>query len=139
MCDYSLQSVKTRDAKIGDKLIVTHWGTGTQGFAAINDFSCAVCLKPGTELALDESDVAPRNVFVGIFYRALKPNQKTAIFRQVNRDDPHRHHDALEFTDGEQRLLTTLNHGTRATVLQLPKKPRTAKEREEQTRVAIVA
>ncbi len=34
MCDYSLRSVKSRPAKVGDKLITRDFGTGTRGFAA---------------------------------------------------------------------------------------------------------
>ncbi len=44
----------------------------------------------------------------------------TAIFRQVNKDNPHTHHDALEFPDGRMALLTDLLEGQEATVLQLP-------------------
>jgi hypothetical protein len=45
---------------------------------------------------------------------------KTAIFRQINQDDPRAHHDALEFPNGEVELLTFLAQGQEATVLQLP-------------------
>jgi hypothetical protein len=45
---------------------------------------------------------------------------KTAIFRQVNVDCLHAHHDALEFPDGEIVLLTYLMEGQEAAVLQLP-------------------
>jgi hypothetical protein len=45
---------------------------------------------------------------------------KTAIFRQVNRHNPRTHHDALEFPDGQIVLLTFLQEGQQATVLQLP-------------------
>jgi len=45
---------------------------------------------------------------------------KTAVFRQLNQDCPHVHHDALEFPDGEIVLLTYLMEGQEATVLQLP-------------------
>jgi hypothetical protein len=34
MCDYSLLSVRTRSAKVGEKLITYNFGTGTRGFAA---------------------------------------------------------------------------------------------------------
>jgi hypothetical protein len=43
-----------------------------------------------------------------------------ARFRQINLDNPHTHHDALEFPDGEIVLLTHLLQGQHATVLQLP-------------------
>jgi hypothetical protein len=33
---------------------------------------------------------------------------------------PHRHHDAIEFPDGSNVLVTLLVEGQRATVLQLP-------------------
>ena len=45
---------------------------------------------------------------------------KTAIFRQINRNIPVTHHDALEFPDGQIVLLTLLKKHQRATVLQLP-------------------
>ena len=45
---------------------------------------------------------------------------KTAIFRQINKHEPMTHHDALEFPNGEIVLLTFLETGQEATVLQLP-------------------
>jgi hypothetical protein len=63
---------------------------------------------------------------------------RTAIFRQVNKDQPRVHHDALEFPDGQMVLLTELIEGQEATVLQLPAQPATAAEAEAQERVAYV-
>ena len=54
MCDFSLQSVRSRPAKVGDKLVTHNFGTGTRGFAAVDDSELAVCLMPGTELAFTE-------------------------------------------------------------------------------------
>ena len=51
MCDYSLQNVKSRAAKVGDKLTTRNFGTGTRGFAVSEDASLAVCVLPGTELS----------------------------------------------------------------------------------------
>ena len=51
MCDYSLHTVKSRPAKVGDKLTTRNFGTGTRGFAAPEDLSVAVCVLPGTELS----------------------------------------------------------------------------------------
>jgi hypothetical protein len=64
--------------------------------------------------------------------------QKTAIFRQINKDKVAAHHDALEFPDGQIVLLTCLREGQEATVLQLPAEPRTAVEVEAQRRAAFV-
>jgi hypothetical protein len=58
--------------------------------------------------------------------RSLK--QKVARFRQVNPEQPTRHHDALEFPDGQIALVTDLREGQRATVLQLPAPERASSE-----------
>ena len=57
---------------------------------------------------------------------------RTAIFRQLNKEQPRVHHDALEFPDGQMVLLTDLLEGQQATVLQLPAKPATAVEEKAQ-------
>ena len=55
MCDYSLHHVASRPAKVGDKLITTHFENSvTCGFAAVEERSVAVCLLPGTELVFDD-------------------------------------------------------------------------------------
>jgi hypothetical protein len=53
MCDYSLHHLRSRPAKVGDKLTVSYFGhpLGTRGFAAPEDEYLAVCLLPGTELS----------------------------------------------------------------------------------------
>jgi hypothetical protein len=51
MCDYSLQTVRSRPANVGEKLRTRHFNTGTIGFAAPEDANMAVCVLPGTELA----------------------------------------------------------------------------------------
>ena len=58
MCDYSLELVASRPAKVGDKLVSTSFPhTITRGFVSVDDPNVAVCVLPGTELAFDE-DVA---------------------------------------------------------------------------------
>jgi hypothetical protein len=116
MCDYSLQSVLSRSAKVGDRLTTRDFGTQTRGFSAPEDKNVAVCVLPGTELSFaDEVRRArlwpwTKNVI----------NHKTAIFRQINQGNRAAHHDALEFPDGQIVLLTLLVAGQKATVLQLP-------------------
>ena len=44
MCDFSLHSIKSRPAKVGDKLTTRDFGTGTRGFAASEDATMAVCV-----------------------------------------------------------------------------------------------
>ena len=137
MCDYSLHSVKSRPAKVGDKLTTHDFGTGTRGFAASEDMSVAVCVLPGTELSFaEEVKCLPTRL---IARRDKVIEHKTAIFRQINKDKVATHHDALEFPDGQIVPLTTLYEGQQATVLQLPAEPKTAVEAQSQRRVAYIA
>jgi len=136
MCDYSLHNVKSRAARVGDKLTTRNFGTGTRGFAAREDATTAVCVLPGTELAFSREVACTASGFLGL--GARKMAYRTAIFRQVNKDQPRVHHDALEFPDGQTVLLTELVEGQEATVLQLPAQPTTAAEAEAQQRVASV-
>lgn len=134
MCDYSLQNVSSRPAKVGDRLTTRDFGTGTRGFSAAEDAGMAVCILPGTELSFTK-DVACRQT--GLFpWRARLINHKTAIFRQINTNKLAAHHDALEFPDGRIVLLTLLSEGQQATVLQLPAQAKTALEAAAQERVA---
>ena len=116
MCDYSLQGVNTRPAKVGDKLCTRRFRSGTGGFSASEDINVAVCLLPGTDLSfareVKRSRLWPwsKNII----------HHRTAIFRQINVDCPTVHHDALEFPDGDIMLLTFLMEGQEAVVLQLP-------------------
>ena len=106
MCDYSLHHVKSRPAKVGDQLRTVNFNTGTRGFAAPEDATTAVCVLPGTELAFSE-EVKCAAAALGFFsWRSKIVNFRTAIFRQVNKDVPRVHHDALEFPDGTCVLLT---------------------------------
>jgi hypothetical protein len=121
MCDYSLERVASRPARVGDKLVTTTFPNSfTRGFAAVGQPDVAVCLLPGTELAF-ESDVAHKPRFGFFFEKHIQPS--VARFRHINPDQPFAHHDALEFPNGDVVLLTRLDEGQHATVLQLPAKP----------------
>jgi hypothetical protein len=118
MCDYSLHNVPSRPAQVGDQIVTTTFrNTTTRGFAAVENASVAVCLVPGTELAFEqEAEYDP----VLPFLRKRKAGSSLARFRQINMDQPHVHHDAVEFPNGRIVLLTCLSKDQRATVLQLP-------------------
>jgi hypothetical protein len=133
MCDYSLHNVASRPAKVGDKLTTRNFGTGTRGFSAPEDPNTAVCVLPGTELAFTQAvTLATTEGPSG----DTGAGSRVAIFRQVNKDQPLAHHDALELADGRVVLLTTLCEGQEATVLQLPAQPASEAEKEAQTRAA---
>jgi hypothetical protein len=84
MCDYSLHNVKSRPAKVGDKLTTHCFDTGTIGFAAPEDTEMAICVLPGTELAFaTKVSRYPRWLF-----GAKTINHTTAIFRQIKKGQP---------------------------------------------------
>jgi len=132
MCDYSLHSVRTRPAKVGEKLVTHDFGTGTRGFAAPEDRSVAVCILPGTELAFDQ----PVQYRTALWF--ANTGHTVAIFRQINKGVLLMNHDALEFPGGKVVLLTRLYEGQHATVLTLPMQPKSTIEAEAQQRVAYV-
>jgi hypothetical protein len=134
MCDYSLESIASRPAKIGEKLVSTQFRNSiTRGFAPVGEPGVAVCLLPGTELAF-EKDVEYEPRFY-LFHQNEKIAERVAQFRQVNPNQPHRHRDALEFPGGRIILLTRLHPGQVATVLQLPVIPAKHEHLERESRV----
>jgi hypothetical protein len=127
MCDYSLHLVASRPAKVGDKLITTDFIKSiTRGFTAPGEPDVAVCLLPGTEVAFD--DFVHYDRAFSLFGKA-RVEHKVARFRQINMDDPHVHHDALEFPGGQVVLVTRLTPGQHAMVLQLPATAQHVEER----------
>jgi hypothetical protein len=88
MCDYSLDFVASRPAKVGDKLVTTKFKNSvTRGFAAVEEPTVAVCVLPGTEIAFGQEVE---------YCHSLLPKQKVASSV---------HHDALEFSNGKIILL----------------------------------
>ena len=134
MCDYSLHSVASRPARVGDKLVATDFTNSiTRGFAAVGEPDVAVCLLPGTEVAFKDNVQYDRARSV---FGKARVDHKVARFRQVDMDNPHVHHDALEFPGGQIVLVSRLVAGQRATVLQLPAQPTSASETQSQKRAA---
>ena len=116
MCDYSLHAVASRPAEVGETLVTTTFrGTSTRGFASESDRNTAVCLLPGTELAFAE-EVRYDNRW--IWTRTI--NSRVGKFGKIDPLVPERHHDAIEFPDGNYVLVTQLVEGQRVTVLQMP-------------------
>ena len=134
MCDYSLHLLTSRPAKVGEKLVTTKFENSiTRGFATAEEPTVAVCLLPGTEVAFEKDVVEYRH--------SLLPNReiagKVARFRQVDIDNPNKHHDALEFPNGQIVLLNRLCEGQHVTVLQLPASPCIVSEGGAHRRAAI--
>jgi hypothetical protein len=137
MCEYSLDFMASRPAKVGDKLVITKFAHSiTRGFSAIGEPNVAVCLLPGTEIAFDDNVEYMRTFSI---LPNAKLNEKTARFRQIDLTHPYAHHDALEFPNGQIMLLTRLCEGQHAIVLQLPAPPFATKQVSDLKRKSVVA
>ena len=143
MCDYSLQNIASRPAKVGDKLRVSNFeGAYSKGFADVTaELSPegkafeAVCVLPGTEIAFDSNI---ESVWYAWDQGAQVYTSNVGIFRQVDKEQQYVHHDALELPDGVIVKLASLKLGSTATVLQLPAAPKNEAEVKEQTRLEVV-
>ena len=140
MCDYSLAAMKSRPAKVGDKITTHNFGTGTRGFRATDDVpttnpgaATAVCVLPGTKMVF-EKPVA--------FYveegEVVQTKHKVALFHKLDKENPQTHHDLIDLPDGTQVYLTKLVEGQHAHLVELPAVPKTPGEREAQRRAAYV-
>src|SRR5258706_616525 len=121
MCDFSLHNVKSRPAKVGEKLTTHNFNTGTCGFAAPEDSTTAVCILPGTELAFSAEVICASSRLFS--WRAI--SSRTAGFRQNDKEVPQGHYDALEISGGTPVFLTDLLEGQGATVLSSSRQPKT--------------
>jgi hypothetical protein len=139
MCDYSLHNVASRPAKVGDKLVTTQFlNTSTRGFAAITQPNVAVCLLPGTEVAFDNDVEVEAGLGLRLNWKRHNAiGAKVARFRQIDMNEPHVHHDALEFPGGQCVLVTRLVEGQRATVLQLPATPQEKAQESQRDSVSL--
>ena len=107
MCDFSLHAVRSRPAKVGDKLTTRMFNLGTGGFCAPEDMGMAVCLLPGTELSFanevrqwskwlrpwNETVISYRTaIFTDQQGQAGHPSRCAGISKRRNRssDDPGR-------------------------------------------------
>ena len=106
MCDYSLHNVKTRPARVGDRLTTRVFNITTRGFSAPEDVSVAVCVLPGTELSFTREvmRVWPQPVI----------HHETAVFRQINLDRGERVK-SQELVDRASVKLGTTMHSSSQT------------------------
>ncbi|SHN66080.1 hypothetical protein [Bradyrhizobium erythrophlei] len=120
MCDYSLHTVASRPARVGERLVTTRfYSTSTRGFAATGEPNVAVCLLPGTELAFERDVRYNRN-----WLSTRSTGFSVARFCAIEPGALHQHHDALSFPDGKAVLVNLLSEDQHARVLQLPVIPR---------------
>ncbi|HUO56173.1 MAG TPA: hypothetical protein VMU27_01930 [Candidatus Paceibacterota bacterium] len=104
MCDYSLESLKTRKASVNDTLQVGPLGPyGTKGLHRTGEYDCATCVPPGAKLRINQGD-----------------RTRIAVFAKNDSAAMH-YRDAVLF-EGENTpiSLQTLQVGTEVEVVELP-------------------
>src|SRR5512142_2737361 len=65
MCNYSLESLKSREAVEGERLVTRRFYTGSLGFVSANQPEVAVCLREGVQLVLRDIP-APLQTQLGV-------------------------------------------------------------------------
>src|SRR6516162_8196006 len=82
MCDFSLESYKSRRAEKGDRLVTYRFPTGSVGMCRAGEHECPTCIQPGTELAFD------RPIVLGIGARTELKHFTATFIRFEYGDEP---------------------------------------------------
>jgi len=107
MCDYSLENIRTRPARTGERYETIRFATGSIGFAAPGDCQTAVCVPHDTRLRLE-----------GVPESLMRPYGVDATedvdFVRLERGP---YHDGVRFGNGIEVTLQVLGPGVSATIV----------------------
>ena len=104
MCDYSLESYRTRPAQNGEKYVITRFEGGSVGLASPGDCSTAVCVPSDTQLRLEGIPEALQNKF------GVGPYEEVTFVHL----DHGRYRDGIKFRNGAEVTLQQLEPGITA-------------------------
>jgi hypothetical protein len=103
MCDYSLETYRSRPAQLGERYETHQFPSFSIGFIAPGDPSTAVCMACDTKLRLE---VIPERVQRAYL---VSPNEDATFTRLEN--GPH--HDGVRFANGAEVTLQDLGPGVK--------------------------
>jgi hypothetical protein len=106
MCDYSLESYRSRPAQVGEKYETQRFPSFSIGFIAPGDPSTAVCMACDTKLRLEGIPEKVQRV------QGVSANEDVTFTRLDN--GPH--HDAVRFANGAEVTLQELGPGVKGYV-----------------------
>jgi len=118
MCNYSLESIKSREAIEGERLVTRRFYTGSLGFVSADQPDVAVCLREGVELVLRDiprtlqTQLGVGEEAVARFAFLTKP-RKWWNFWSLDVFDT----DGLVFENGKSILISRLSDRLKADVL----------------------
>ena len=107
MCDYSLESYRTRPAQNGEKYVITRFEGDSVGLASPGDCSTAVCVPSDTQLRLEGIPEALQNKF------GVGPYEEVTFVHL----DHGRYRDGIKFRNGAEVTLQQLEPGIAAVVI----------------------
>lgn len=106
MCDYSLETYRSRPAQLGERYETHQFPSFSIGFISPGDPSTAVCMACDTKLMLE--DIPPR------VQRAYLVSPKEDV--TFTRLEKGPHHDGVRFANGSEVTLQELGPGVRGYV-----------------------
>ena len=121
MCDYSLETYRSRPAQLGEKYETHKFPSFSIGFIAPGDPSTAVCMACDTKLRLEG---IPEKVQRAFF---VTRNEDVTFTRLE--DGPH--HDGVRFGNGTEVTLQQLGPGVQGWVFDALSSPLTVRETPE--------
>lgn len=114
MCDYSLERFSSREATVGDKLVVPPYAHGFARARDAGSIPCMTCLKEGTVV----------NVTIKRPRHGVRSETRRGVVARLNTDYKHEFHDYIHWADGSGGLyIAALNKGTTAEVISIPGQP----------------
>lgn len=118
MCDYSLESVKSRDAVNGEDLVLKRFGFGpSKGFASESAPDCAVCCKSGVEMTLHFAGVLQTRDMSSKLTEAEALTGETPVtFFTLTPEFGTGYKDGLITPSGRFVILQHIPEGTRVTI-----------------------
>lgn len=134
MCDYSLESVRNRPARVGEKLTTRRFPSGSVGFTAAGDVGCstAVCLMEDTRITL-ENVPAELQRELGVAEKA------TVTFFRTDPQTSVGYRDSIRFPNGKEITLQRLGPAVSAVVEDILETPTPTRDRAVGELVPIAA
>ena len=107
MCDYSLESYRSRPAQKSEKYVITRFKSSSIGLASPGDCSTAVCVPSDTQLRLEGIPEALQDKFgVGPYEEVTFVHVDHGCYR-----------DGIKFRNGAEVTLQQLEPGSTAAVI----------------------
>lgn len=114
MCDYSLETYRSRPAQVIERYETHRFSSGTVGFAAPGDPSTAICMACDMRLKLEGIPKTVQTTY------GVSADEEVTFIRL----ETGQHHDGVRFANGAEVSLQTLGAGVKACLTDALQTPR---------------